>query len=261
MYTQCPQCLTIYRVAEGDLAAARGHGRCGHCDSVFDMLPTLTTQLPLESIEFLPEHAAQATPPTLGAPVLRPRSAHASAPTADPPMPRGARRGALPTFARSRRAPARGNRRWLAASAVLLLTLGAQIAWSQRANWIDDGRVRGVLEPLCARLHCQLPLRHDASALELLSRDIQPHPSVADALIISATLHNTAPYAQAWPTVEVALSDLDDKRIAMRRFQPRDYLADANTVAQGIAAGASSSLVFEVVDPGHNAVAFEFRFE
>ncbi|KAB2896325.1 MAG: DUF3426 domain-containing protein, partial [Dokdonella sp.] len=84
MYTQCPQCLTIYRVAEGDLAAARGHGRCGHCDSVFDMLPTLTTQLPLESIEFLPEHAAQATPPTLGAPVLRPRSAHASAPTADP---------------------------------------------------------------------------------------------------------------------------------------------------------------------------------
>lgn len=261
MYTQCPQCLTIYRVEEKDLAAAHGHGRCNHCDSVFDMLATLTSQLPLESIEHLPAHVAQADPPVLGAPVLRPQSARGELPAAAASTPRGARRGTLPTFARSHRTPSRGNRGWLVASAVLLLTLGAQIAWSQRANWIDDGRVRNLLEPLCAKLHCQLPLRHDIASLELLSRDIQPHPSVHDALIISATLRNDAPFAQAWPTVEVALSDLDDKPIAMRRFLPRDYLADARAINQGIAAGASSSLVFEVVDPGHNAVAFEFRFE
>jgi len=32
-------------------------------------------------------------------------------------------------------------------------------------------------------------------------------------------------------------------------------------IAAGIAAGASTALVFEVADPGRNAVAFEFKFE
>ena len=66
---------------------------------------------------------------------------------------------------------------------------------------------------------------------------------------------------QAFPTVEITLSDLDEKRIAMRRFQPREYLGDTRALGAGLAAGASTSLVFEVADPGRNAVAFEFKFE
>jgi hypothetical protein len=46
----------------------------------------------------------------------------------------------------------------------------------------------------------------------------------------------------------------------MRRFQPRDYLSDTRVIEQGLAAGASTALVFEVRDPGKNAVAFEFKF-
>jgi hypothetical protein len=47
----------------------------------------------------------------------------------------------------------------------------------------------------------------------------------------------------------------------MRRFQPREYLGDTRALGAGLAAGASTSLVFEVADPGRNAVAFEFEFE
>ena len=60
--------------------------------------------------------------------------------------------------------------------------------------------------------------------------------------------------------LEITLSDLDETRIAMRRFQPRDYVNDARTIAGGLAPGASTALVFEVADPGRNAVAFEFKF-
>lgn len=260
MYTQCPQCLTVYRIDGETLGAARGHVRCADCETVFDALATLTELLPPEPIDQLTAHATQAEPPRLALPILRRDPVQTLfAETRSPPR---STRTPAPTFARRRglRKP-RNSGSWLAACCVLLLTLGAQIAWSQRADWIDDARVRGVLDPLCARIACHLPLRHDSSTLELLSRDIQPHPSVPGALIISATLRNDATFAQAYPTVEVWLSNLDDKPVAMRRFQPRDYLADARAIRQGIAAGASASLVFEVADPGKNAVAFEFKFE
>ena len=260
MYTQCPQCLTIFRVDGDTLGAARGSVRCSDCETIFDALVTLAETLPPEPIDRLPVHDTQVDPPRLDAPVLRPDPVQTL--FVETPAPARAARTPPPTFARRRGARrSRNNGFWIAACAVLMLTLGAQVAWSERAEWIDDARVRGVLDPLCTRLHCHLPLRRDSATLELLSRDIQPHPSVPGALIISATLRNDAAFAQAYPTVEVALSDLDDKRVAMRRFQPRDYLADARAIHQGIAAGASASLVFEVADPGKNAVAFEFKFE
>jgi hypothetical protein len=121
-------------------------------------------------------------------------------------------------------------------------------------------RARLVLDRICDQLGCHLPLRHDPARLELLSRDIRPHPSVPNALIISATLRNDAEFAQAFPGVEIALSDLDENRIAMRRFLPQEYLGDAHSLAGGLAPGATAALVFEVADPGKNAVAFEFKF-
>lgn len=260
MYTQCPHCLTIYRVDVETLAAARGSLRCGDCASVFDALRSIVEQLPPEPIERLPQHAMQAEPPRAATPVMRPNPAQIALFAEAPAQRRARGRSALPDFARKRALRPQRNRGWLVACALLLLTLGAQIAWSERASWIDDARVRSVLEPLCATLHCTLPLRHDSATLELLSRDIQPHPSVPGALIISATVRNDAPFAQAWPNVEVALSNLDDHLVAMRRFQPREYLADARMLGQGIAPGASAALVFEVADPGKDAVAFEFRF-
>ena len=260
MYTQCPQCFTVYRVDGETLAAARGNVRCIDCETVFDALATLTELLPPEPVDRLPAHAAQAEPPRLTLPILRPDPAQTL--FVETPTPARATRTPAPTFARRRGLrKARNSGRWLAACSVLLLTLGAQIAWSQRADWIDDARVRGVLDPLCARLSCRLPLRHDSHTLELLSRDIQPHPSVPGALIISATVRNDAPFAQAFPVVEIVLSDLDERRVAMRRFQPAEYLTDPQLLAAGLAAGASAALVFEVVDPGRDAVAFEFRFD
>lgn len=262
MYTQCPECLTIYKVDGAELAAAHGSVRCGHCAAVFDALRTLSLQLPPEPIERLDVHATLPAPPQLELPVFRPIPAQASLFAEAADRARAAERSSLPAFAkRRRRARQRRNGPWLAGCALLLLTLAGEIAWAEQARWIDDARTRAWLDPLCAKLGCRLPPRHDAATLELLSRDIHPHPSVSGALIISATLRNDAAFVQAFPTVEITLSDLDEKRIAMRRFQPREYLGDARAIAAGLAPGASTALVFEVADPGKDAVAFEFKFE
>ncbi|MGH8173808.1 MAG: zinc-ribbon and DUF3426 domain-containing protein [Rhodanobacteraceae bacterium] len=263
MYAQCPECLTIFKLSGAELGAALGSVRCGHCNAVFDALRTLAEQLPPEPIGNLEANPTQVSPPQLGSPVFRPSPGQNTLLFEPEERPRAsAERPVTPTFTRKRRrARTQRNGRWIAGSIVLMLTLGAQVAWAERHRWIDDSRVRAWLEPACARLHCALPPRHDASALELISRDIRPHPSVSGALIISATLRNDADFAQAFPVVEITLSDLDETRIAMRRFQPHDYVNDARAIAGGLAPGATTALVFEVADPGRNAVAFEFKFD
>ena len=103
-------------------------------------------------------------------------------------------------------------------------------------------------------------LNSNATALRPGSATSNTSAVVAPGARPSASVRNDAEFAQAFPIVEITLSDLDETRIAMRRFRPRDYVSDARTLAEGLAPGATTALVFEVADPGRNAVAFEFKF-
>ncbi|MBN8726945.1 MAG: zinc-ribbon and DUF3426 domain-containing protein [Xanthomonadales bacterium] len=257
MYTQCPECSTVFKLDGASLAAAHGSVRCGHCAAVFDGLRSLATELPPEPFDRLPAWPLAAGPPQLGLPVYRPNPAQGALFAA----PEREARPRPPAFATRRARRPRRNGPWLAACALLLVALAAQAAWSERDRWLDAPRVRAWLDPACARLGCTLPLRRDAARLVLSSRDIRPHPSAPGALIISATLRNDAPFAQAYPTLKITLSNLDERRVAMRRFRPDEYIGDRRELAAGLGPGASSALAFEVVDPGQDAVAFEFDFE
>lgn len=259
MYTQCPECSTVFVLDGASLAAAHGSVRCGHCDAVFDGLRRLATELPPEPFDRLPAWSSQADPPRLERPVYRPDPAQGT--LFAPPQPEA--HSGLPAFAARplRRRKPRRSAPWFAACALLLLALAAQAAWSERDRWLDAPGVRAWLDPACARLGCRLPLQRDATLLVLSSRDIRPHPSVPGALIISATLRNDAPFAQPYPTLKITLSNLDEQRVAMRRFRADEYIADAGERAAGLGPGASSALAFEVVDPGQDAIAFEFDFE
>lgn len=265
MYTQCPECLTVFKLGSAELAGAHGSVRCSHCNAIFDALPTLSEQLPAEPIGRLAHHPPLPSPPQLGLPVFRPQRGEQGALFVDPEVrPRAHERASAsgpPQFTRHRgRAPRGGNGIWLFGSLLLLVLLAGEIAWAERQYWINDSNLRPYIASACARLGCEVPLRRDDELLQLASRDIRPHPSVPGALIISATLQNTADFPQPFPTVEITLSDLDEQRIAMRRFQPAEYVGDARALANGLAPAAKAPLVFEVADPGKNAVAFEFRF-
>lgn len=263
MYTQCPECLTVYKIGAGTLTEGHGSARCGHCSAVFDTLRTLTELLPDEPVQQLQQRGAGDTPPQLSVPALRPAPSHQQTSLFDPDeRPRGAaRRMHTPAFAHARHTrPRARNWPWTVGASALLLSLVAQLAYAERVPLLDDARVRPWLDRACAQFGCHLPLRHDTARLQLLSRDIRPHPSVPDGLIVSATLRNDAEFAQAFPAVEITLSDLDENRIAMRRFLPAEYLGDSRNLTSGMAPGATAALVFEVGDPGKNAVAFEFKF-
>ncbi len=48
MYSQCPECLTRFRVTAAALRAAHGTVRCGRCGSAFDALPRLSDTLQVD---------------------------------------------------------------------------------------------------------------------------------------------------------------------------------------------------------------------
>jgi predicted Zn finger-like uncharacterized protein len=268
MYTQCPECLTVYKLEAEALVPACGCVRCSHCDNVFNALGTLAGQLPPEPFTRLAQHALDQAAPLADVAVFRPR------PVTDEPF--GAddafatdhpdatedfsKLTFTPKFARRHRRSWR-TAAWTVVCVALLLGLGAQLAWAKRDSLIADPTVGPMLAASCAVVGCHLPLVPAPSQLRLMARDVEQHPSVRDGLLITASVRNDASFAQPYPIVSIVLSDANGQRLAMRRFQPEDYVGDASVRERGLPGGATTAMVFEVQDPGQRAVAFAFSFE
>ncbi|HEY0199166.1 MAG TPA: zinc-ribbon and DUF3426 domain-containing protein [Rhodanobacter sp.] len=286
MYTQCPECLSVFSLDAHTLAQAHGHVICGHCRASFDSIATLTDQLPPEPFHELPVNEPAYEPPGVDLVVYRPRpdppavianepAATESATTEDftqlvfaprfarEPKTRRSKR-ASKRAARLERAPREPGERhwpWVVAGLMLALLLCLQLAWAKRDMLIRDPMAGGWLRSACRTLGCELPLVASPDQIELLASNVQAHPSVAGALMISASVRNDAPFAQPYPVLAITLSNAQGKHLSMRRLQPREYLDDSAVLQRGLAPGESAVLLLEVQDPGDQAVAFEFGFE
>ncbi len=282
MYTQCPECLSVFSLDAHTLAQAHGHVICGHCGAGFDSLATLTEQLPPEPFRELPVNAPACAPPSSDLEIYRPRPEPQVVAVVDPvpgAIPPSATEDFsqlvfTPRFARERpvrrtrgkvrpRRPPSAERHWpwVIVCLALALLLAAQLAWAERDPLIRNPVVGGWLRQTCALLDCQLPLVAAPAQLHLLASNVQQHPSVAHALMISASVRNDAAFAQPYPVLSITLSDAQGRRIAMRRLQPQEYLDDGTALERGLAPGATTVLVLEVADPGDKAVGFALDFE
>lgn len=287
MYTQCPECLSVYSLDAHTLAQAHGHVICGHCGASFDSIATLTDHLPPEPFHELPVNEPAYEPPGVDLVVYRPRpeppavAVHESMALEPGNSEDFAQLVFAPRFARdtkarrSKRSSKHRTRKprahreehgerhwpWVLAGLLLALLLGAQLAWAERDVLIRDASIGGWLRSTCSTLGCQLPLIAAPEQIELLASNVQAHPSVGHALMISASVRNDAAFAQPYPVLAITLSDAQGKHLSMRRLQPREYLDDSAVLQRGLAPGESAVLLLEVQDPGEQAVAFEFAFE
>ncbi|MEO7071737.1 MAG: zinc-ribbon and DUF3426 domain-containing protein [Rhodanobacter sp.] len=282
MYTQCPECLSVFSLGAQALAQAHAFTICGHCGAGFDSLATLADTLPDAPFRELPLNTPALTPPQVDLVVYRPQVEPPVVIETTPPADATAadefaKLVFAPRFARTR--PQKRAKRdkhdrhrhfigarerrwpWALACAALTLALVAQVAWATRASLITHAPTSGWLRAGCAALHCALPLIPAPRQIHLLDSNVQTHPSVPGALMISASVRNDARFAQPYPVLVLTLSNAQGERVAMRRLRPRDYLDDTAVRQRGLAPGASTVLVLEVADPGEQAVAFEFGFE
>lgn len=283
MYTQCPECLSIFAVSAAALGQSRGELLCACCGTRFNALGTLAESLPDEPYARLESHVPTANPITVEKVVHRPLPTPTAPPTppdleptalhADPPPDdfsqlvftarpvKAARRRRQPPSYRHLRRPSPHRGWWAAACVILALLLAGQMAWAGREVLITQPTTGHWLRAGCAALHCSLPLVAAPGQLQVVDSNVQAYPGTAHALLISARIRNAATFAQPYPVLAVTLSDADGKRLAMRRLRPREYQDDVLMLRRGLEPGGSSVVVLEVADPGDRAVEFELGFE
>ena len=86
------------------------------------------------------------------------------------------------------------------------------------------------------------------------------HPTRSGILVLSLTFVNLAPRKQAFPELEVTLTDASNQPVARRRLQPAEYLRPGADVDAGLATDVYLPVLLELGDPGEQAVGFEIRF-
>ncbi len=137
--------------------------------------------------------------------------------------------GDAPAASQEAPSPALGQAAWAAAATLLILSLLAQGVLVFRDDIAQSSpQMRPFMESLCAGLGCDLPLPRDPATIAIESSDIQPDAGREAFFTLHATLRNRAEFQQAWPHLEITLTDARDKALVRRVLEPGQWLpADA----------------------------------
>ena len=119
---------------------------------------------------------------------------------------------------------------------------------------------RPLLEQFCDNVGCQYSGPSDTKQIQLQSRDVRLHPKEKKALLISAAMINNAYFAQPYPNIHIRLSDISGNIVAERIFNPKTYMGKLSNPFLLMRSKTPVHINFEVVDPGKDAVNFEFTF-
>jgi hypothetical protein len=149
---------------------------------------------------------------------------------------------------------------WGAGSLALMIVFLFQTIYFKHDELAKIGTFRPWIEAFCKHSNCDVGLRSDIHQIELLGQDIRSHPKIKNALLVSATIINNAGFTQAFPGLRITFSDLNGIKVASRRFAPKEYLPSNIKINQGMMSNTPVQLELEVIDPGNNAVNFEFDF-
>ena len=247
------------------LGAASLHpGDQAQAESEAAFEPAPRSQYPLERPEDEPApqdtHAAAAT--LRNAPDREPHFGTTPAATLFSVSPATNEADPFPVV-RETRAPAPRRLGWriVGALVALLLLLGllAQLAWWQRETimvaWPDS---QTLYAQACAPLGCAVMPPHAIDGLQVEPSDLRqidgPHK-----LELKMPLRNHYNVALAYPAIELTLLD-DQNNVAVRRvLWPQDYVKPGTTIAAGLPARTTQTMVVHL-DTG-NIVASNFRVQ
>lgn len=275
MKTECPHCHTLFRLNEAQLDMAGGRVRCGYCNAVFNALHTddfsdndrqldvfddasvaIQQQVEYNVARHVDERASTAEPERT--------ETHADAPPHE--------NDTIGAFAgHPGEAPFDGDANhghstwstllWSVAILLLIIGLVSEYAWFNRDQLLNQRELQPYIAVLCEHIGCDGRISlHDPDSIEMLSRNVYTHPNEKNALMITATMINHANFAQALPDVQIDFSSTRGEVVASRRFKPDEYMHQDHDELHSMQPGLPVSFSLEIVDPGRDAITYEFMF-
>ena len=147
-------------------------------------------------------------------------------------------------------------------AAVLLVALaGFQLILFKSTAFANTFPVfQPLLVSMCQSLPCRYTGNHNRKLIKIVSRDVRLHPKIKGALLISATVANQASYTQPYPTILLKFTDLTGATVAQRYFKPTEYLGLLNKPFALMPSKKPIQLNIEILDPGSDAINFQFFF-
>lgn len=196
------------------------------------------------------EPEAEIPPPHGSAPVPEPMAAPTPEPLSEPEPEPDAAPEATPPW---RPAPelllhdvARPRRRawpWLLGSlfALSLLTLQAAVYFRTELAVLAP-EARPALVAICKLVGCRVGLPHKIDLIGIETSDLIPDKDKSGDLQLVASLRNRAPFAQAWPHLEVTLTDTGDRALLRRALAPSEYLPRKPSATDGFPAASEQPI-------------------
>ena len=117
-----------------------------------------------------------------------------------------------------------------------LLMLGGQLAYHFRTEVVLRLPAAAALY---SALAVEVPLPQDAALVSIETSDLQSDNG-RGLFVLNATLKNRAAHVQAWPSLELTLTDVNDKVVARRVIGAADYLSPGSPPAAFPANGETS---------------------
>jgi predicted Zn finger-like uncharacterized protein len=258
LYTRCPYCRTAFRTNSQQLAAHRGKVRCGSCRKVFNAVGHLVKLQPSPFLarpeyELEEDYDPMKGPQTMTLRRTMPESpagtaAAASTESSSPPRKEEdevrEERLARASFEWAPAAP-RYRLRWRYAAMLPLLLLGLvlQAAHHFRSELAAYFPVlRAPLEAYCQQLDCRVEPLREAALLTVEASDLQADPAHKGLAVLSVTLRNRAPYALAFPYLELSLIDGQTQVLARKVLPPVQYMRDPLALEAGMGVGEEKTL-------------------
>jgi len=132
----------------------------------------------------------------------------------------------------------RSSRLWWLGSAFLVIAIVAQVAYRYRGEIaVLLPEAKPLIHGVCAELGCDVPLPRRAELLGIESSDLQADSILPSVMVLTATLRNRAGFIQAFPALELTLTNAQDQTVARRVLMPRDYAPQGTGQEPGFAAG------------------------
>lgn len=241
--TRCPHCTTHFKITEEQRNAHDGMVRCGKCQTVFNAVENL--YVPPSQLD-LPLVLDDIADVTAIHPAYNPYAAAESPVSISPAAARLANDFShIPDVYLSRTKASTPRRSWLWAlgSILVVILLLLQTAYFLRVD--IAARLPGIkpaMISICAQLDCTIPLPQKIDLLSIESSELEADPVQANIITLHALLRSRAPYALAYPNIELTLTDTQDNALARRNFSPADYLPAGEDENRGFPANRETSI-------------------
>lgn len=275
LITACPACQTQFEVNDEQLQAYAGKVRCGECNHVFDARLSLGEAESAESIVNPIPKGVEPDAPAVTADLtvtldntteelesgLEPADAESeeiefhekSSGKAEqtPPLswdirPEPVHDTAIPEFLRNvsweddrPTLPEKTSVRWVfpLLSSLLFVVILLQLVYFTRTSLAANyPQTRPLLLSACKVAHCAVALPNDITQLTIDDADIQEHREREGVLVFSSVLINHSAVAQAYPKIELTLTNMADEPVLRKILRPQEYLPAFSNATAGLAA-------------------------